>query len=159
MSDPPRWRRYLRFWRSDVRADVDDELLFHIEMRERDLVAAGMPPLDARAEAVRQFGALTSIRDACVTIEERRSRRAARGEVMEQMRLDAKFAVRTLARNPAFAATSVLCIALGVAVTTTIFSWVHSILLRPLPYERSEELVSVYGRLKARGVNRSNISY
>src|SRR6478609_7363571 len=40
MQEQPRWRRYLRFWGPDVAADVDDELRFHLEMRERDFLAA-----------------------------------------------------------------------------------------------------------------------
>ena len=52
MSDPgPRWRRYLRFWRADVRADVDDELAFHLDMRRRDLEARGLADDVARDEA------------------------------------------------------------------------------------------------------------
>jgi hypothetical protein len=41
MSTEPIWRRYLRFVRDDVDADVDDELRFHLEMRQRDFEARG----------------------------------------------------------------------------------------------------------------------
>jgi putative ABC transport system permease protein len=67
----------LRFWRPDVRAEVDEELAFHLEMRVRDLVAAGLPPAAARAAAERDFGDVGAVRTQCVTIDERRTRRDA----------------------------------------------------------------------------------
>ena len=83
ISDPgPRWRRYLRFWRADLRADVDDELAFHLEMRRRDLEARGLADDAARAEAARRFGDVASVRERCLTIDERRFRRANRAEAM-----------------------------------------------------------------------------
>ena len=51
MSDEPRWRRYLRFRGPDIDADIEDELRFHLEMRERELVAEGRTPEEARVEA------------------------------------------------------------------------------------------------------------
>ncbi|HJU65113.1 MAG TPA: ABC transporter permease, partial [Gemmatimonadaceae bacterium] len=159
MAATPVWRRYLRFWRADVHADVDDELAFHMEMRTRDLVAAGLSPAASRAEAERQFGEMRAIRDQCLTIDERRARRDEVGEIMSDIRQDVRFATRTLARSPGFAGLAVLCIALGIALTTTIFSWVNSILLRPLPYERADQLVAIYARHSARGVTGANIAY
>jgi hypothetical protein len=50
-NEEPLWRRYLRFGRTDVDADVDDEIGFHLEMRERDFLAAGMGPTEAREAA------------------------------------------------------------------------------------------------------------
>src|SRR5215212_1613011 len=47
----PAWRRYLRFWGPNVEADVDDELAFHLEMRQRDYEARGLPPAEARRAA------------------------------------------------------------------------------------------------------------
>ena len=55
----PAWRRYLRFWRPDVDADVDDELRFHVEERTADLMARGYTREAAHAEALREFGELT----------------------------------------------------------------------------------------------------
>ncbi|HJU66515.1 MAG TPA: ABC transporter permease, partial [Gemmatimonadaceae bacterium] len=159
MPPAPAWRRYLRFWRDDTRADVDDELRFHIEMRTGDLVAAGMSATAARAEAERQFGEMRAIHDECLTIDERRGRRAELGDIMSNMRQDLRFASRTMARNPGFALLAILCVALGVALTTTIFSWVNSILLQPLPYDRPHELVAIYARNVARGHARVNIAY
>jgi len=164
-SDPfpgdrvPRWRRYLRFWRADVRADVDDELAFHLEMRRRDLEARGASAADARAEAERSFGDLSVIRNACVTIDERRFRRAGRAEWVGHMWNDVTFALRGLRKSPAFAITAILCVALGVGVTTTIFAAVNAILIRPLPYPEPDRLIAVYAQNVERGYHGTNISY
>src|SRR5688572_28615641 len=56
MTDTPVWRRYLRFLRADVHADVDDELQFHIDMIAAGHAAAGLPPDEARARALDEFG-------------------------------------------------------------------------------------------------------
>ena len=102
MTDaPPAWRRYLRLPRPNIRADVDDELAFHLEMRVRELVTRGMPPADARAEAERIFGDMRAIRDACVTIDERRLRRHERREGVGDMMRDFRFAARRSGRVPA----------------------------------------------------------
>ncbi|HEX6966593.1 MAG TPA: ABC transporter permease [Gemmatimonadaceae bacterium] len=159
MSDTPRWRRYLRFWGPDHRADVDDELAFHLETRERDLVAAGMTPTAARAQAEREFGDVRGIRTACVKIDERRQRHAHRLEVTDAMWNDLTFTARTLRKSPGFTLTAILCIALGVGITTTIFSAVNAILLRPLPYAHPDRLVAIYSGSAAINAHHSNISY
>src|SRR3954469_13446459 len=99
-ADAARWRRYLPFWRADVRADVDDELAFHLEMRRRDLEARGLAGDVARAEAERRFGDVATVRESCVTIDERRFRRTNRAEVMSHMWTDLRFAARGLRKAP-----------------------------------------------------------
>ena len=160
LSDPgPSWRRYLRFWRADVRADVDDELAFHLEMRRRDLEARGLANDAARAEAERRFGDVRTVRDSCVTIDERRFRRANRAEVMSHMWSDLRFAARGLRKSPGFAVMAITCIALCIGVTTTIFSAVNAILIRPLPYHDADKLLAVYSQNIPRGYLDANISY
>ena len=61
MPAGPRWRRYLRLLGIDI--DVDDELRFHLEAKREELVARGMSPGDAWAEAARQFGDMAEMRD------------------------------------------------------------------------------------------------
>jgi putative ABC transport system permease protein len=159
MANAARWWRYLRFWGPNVRADVDEELAYHLALRTQDLTAEGMPAPLARREAERQFGDLRTIRDACITIDERRARRSHRREVLTGMRQDLGYAVRALRSSPGFTVTALMCVALGIGVTTTIFSAVNAILLRPLPYPDAERLVAVYSRLAARDEHGINISY
>ena len=159
LNDVPPWRRFLRFWGPSLRADVDEELAFHLEHRTRDLEARGVPTRRAREEAERQFGDLVAIRDACITIDARRYRRANRLEALGLMLLDVKHALRALRKSPAFTVMAVICIALGVGVTTTIFTAVNGILLRPLPYPNADRLVAIYSQLPARNERGINISW
>ncbi|HJR36708.1 MAG TPA: ABC transporter permease [Gemmatimonadales bacterium] len=158
-SEPGGWRRALRFWRSDVRQDVDEELRFHLEMHQRELAERGHSPLAARQEAERRFGELGRIREECVAIDTRQRQRAERREIMGDLWQDVRFALRTLRKSPGFALAAILCIGLGIGVTTTIVSAVHAILIRPLPYENAGELVSVYVQDRAQDEHRVNISY
>jgi predicted permease len=157
--EPGRWRRALRFWRSDVRQDVDEELRFHLEMHQRELAERGHSPLTARQEAERRFGELGRIREECVAIDTRQRQRAERREIMGDLWQDIRFAGRTLRKSPGFTLLAILCLGLGIGVTSTIVSAVHAILIRPLPYERPDELVAVYGRQRARDEHGVNISY
>src|ERR1043166_1950717 len=155
----PTWRTQLRFWRSDIREDVDAELGFHFEMRVRDLVAAGWTPGPAREEAERRFGELAAVRDACIAIDQRRRERVRRREVWRDMFQDFRFALRTLLKSPAFTLMAVLCVGLGVGVTSTILSAVNAILIRPLPCQKPGELAAVYAWLPKTDEHRVNISH
>ena len=72
---------------------------------------------------------------------------------------DCRLSVRSLLRSRAFTIVAVACIAIGVAVTATIFGAVHSILVRPLPYPDAERLVAIYGAMPQRDARGTNISY
>ncbi|HVR95697.1 MAG TPA: ABC transporter permease [Thermoanaerobaculia bacterium] len=60
---------------------------------------------------------------------------------------DVRFSLRALRRNPVFAATAVLCLALGIGATTAIFAVVHAVVLAPLPYEDADRVVEVWNHL------------
>jgi len=142
-----------------VRDEVDDELAFHLDLRTRDHLAAGLSPAAARAAAERDFGDVLAVRAACITIDERRQRREERVEYMGDLWQDLRFAARSLRKSAGFALTAIVCIALGVCVTTTIYAAVDAILLRPLPYRDADRLVAVYAQNAPHGYHGSNISY
>ena len=137
------WRRYLRFWGPHAASDVDDELRFHLEMRERDYLVRGMSPIDARSAAVRRLGNLDTARTACIGIITRRERRMARAELLDVLWQDARFALRTLGRHKAWTAIAVLTLALGIGANTAMFSVVESVLWHSLPYPNADRLVFV----------------
>ena len=153
------WLRYFAFWRRDPRHDARDEIGFHLEMRIRDLTAAGLPRADAERRARAEFGDEASVERQLERIDARMIRREARAEWWEDLRRDVRFGARSLRKSPAFTVTAVLCAALGIGTTATIVSAAHSILVRPLPYPDAEQLVSIYGENTVRGYQGSNISY
>ena len=98
MHDEPRWRRYLRFVRRNVGADVDDELRFHFEQRVAEFVAAGATRDEAEARARARFGDVALVREELRGIGSRAHRRRDRRDVADQLRQDVVFAIRGLRR-------------------------------------------------------------
>lgn len=140
-------KRPFRFpWRSTtrIRADVDDELSFHIDMRTRELLAGGMSEAEARREATREFGDVEFTREYCRRLDEGGERAERRGEWFVDLRQDLTQAIRVLRRSPAFLAIALVTIALGVGANSAIFTVVRGVLLRPLPFAQPDRLVAVY---------------
>ncbi|HVE79093.1 MAG TPA: ABC transporter permease [Gemmatimonadaceae bacterium] len=78
---------------------------------------------------------------------------------MDTLLQDLRFAIRSLRRAPTFAASAVATLALGIGAVTTIYSVVHAVLLRPLPYERPGDLAIVWGTVRRDSVERRSVSY
>ena len=136
----PFW--YLR--RRAVKAEVDEELSLHLEMRINELIATGMAPDDARREALRQFGDLDATREYCRRQDEERENEMQRALLFQDFVQDLRIGVRSLMRVPLLALTIIVTVGLGLGATAAIFSAVSAALLRPLPYAEPENLVRIY---------------
>lgn len=142
----PDFRRAFRLNRrtgGDARRSVDDELEFHLEEAAEELMTAGWSEDDARAEARRRFGDVEGTRAFCADVQERRNREEGRTMVVDALRGDLRFALRTLRRSPGYTLLVVITLAFGVAANTTIFSVMRPYLLRALPFGQPDALVQV----------------
>ena len=121
--------------RDAIDAEVSDELRFHVEMETRANIDRGMKPTEARRVALRDLGGVTQTREA--------TRAVRRVPLLDALFRDVRQALRSLRRNPAFAAVAVLTLALAIGANTAIFTLIDQLLLRPLPVKEPDTLVLV----------------
>jgi predicted permease len=138
--------RFFRFpWRTSrqIRADVDEELRFHLDMRVDELVARGLTPEGARSAALREFGDLDDARRYIGAVDRDIEAAQRRSEIVHDVLQDAGYALRKLRSAPLFTLTVVITLALGIGATTAIFSVVNGVLLKPLPFPSSERIMRI----------------
>ena len=128
---------------ADADASVDEELRFHLEEAERELVEEGWPAEEARREALRRFGDLEGTRTFCRDVQTRRGRGERRAMSIDDVTNDVRYALRSIRKSPGYAALVIATLAFGVAANTTIFSAMRPYLMRPLPYAEPDALVQV----------------
>src|SRR6266853_4733650 len=106
--------------------DMDDEIHFHIEQYQRDLVRSGAPPAEAARRARKEFGNISLKKEEC---------RDIKGLPMfDELVRNISYAFRQLRRSPGFGATVILTLGLCIGVNTAVFSVIEAALLRSLPY-------------------------
>ena len=128
--------------------EIVDELSQHLDDRYRELIAGGTSPDEATRLALADFQSgnvlaqyMASLRQGHVTAPTTLG--APTGHVVSDLWQDVRYATRIFWKQPAFAATAVLMLALGIGATTAIFSVVYGVLLKPLPFHEPDRLVSL----------------
>ena len=124
--------------------ELDDEIAFHIEARVEELVARGMSPDAARAEALKRFGDREDLRHYVSSIEVPHMQRVRVVEWIESLLQDVRVAFRQFVHAPSFVLVSAITLALGVGASTAIFSVVRGVLLRPLPFAQPDRIVQLW---------------
>ena len=140
---PAIWHRLVAIVRRRrLDRDLDDELAFHLAMREADYRTDGLSADAAREQARRQFGNVTHLKE--------QTRDMWTFPSLESFRQDIRYALRTLRKAPGFTFVAVFALAVGIGGNTAIFSLVDAIRAKALPYRDPEQLVAAVGQRPAR---------
>lgn len=118
-----------------VERDLDDEVRSHAELLVDQCMAEGMDETAARRAARLELGGVDQVKEAV--------RDARRGAWLEHLWRDVRYGRRMLTRSSGFSAVAVLTLALGIGANTTLFSVVHGVLLKSLPYPNADEIVTI----------------
>jgi predicted permease len=121
------------FRKNELDADLEAELAAHLELAIEENVACGLSPAEARRQALVSLGGMEQAKE---------QQREARGVMTLDILLqDLKYTFRTLGRDRGFTAVAILILALGIGANIAVFSVVNTLLLRPLPFANSQQLL------------------
>src|SRR5271168_3421724 len=129
-------------------SELEEEMSFHREQKEKELREAGLTPSAAHHTAAREFGNSTRLKEKSYEVM---------GFRFETILQDLHFALRQLRRSPGFTLTAILMLALGIGASVAIFAFVDAALIKPLPYKDPTRLVDVTESTKV--FPHANLSY
>ena len=126
--------RLLSPFRNDqAENDLTREVESHLGLLEDEFIAKGLSPAEAKLAARRAFGGVDQAKE--------RQRDARSFRWLDDLQRDARYALRSLRRSPAFTVAAVLTLSIGIGATTAIYSVVDTVLMQPLPFPASQRLV------------------
>lgn len=143
MFDKVRLRLRSLFRRPDVDLEMESELRFHLDQLIEENIASGMSPEEAEWAARRMIGNIAQWKEECQDMR--------RIHFFEDLIKDIRYTFRSLTRSPVFTTVVIATLALGIGATTAIFTIVHGVLLRPLDYSQSEQLMYLTAESPATG--------
>jgi putative ABC transport system permease protein len=143
------WRLRFTLSRRCLDEEIQIELEAHLDLLVDRYVRSGLAPQAAYAAARRQLGNTLLIREEVHQMNSI--------GWLERLGTDLRAASRDLCRHVGFALAAVGTLALGIGATTTIFSVVNAVLVRPLPYPQPDALVGIWHSAQFQGVTSSNV--
>jgi predicted permease len=143
------WFR-VRAHRRDFEDSMREELSFHLEQYTEELMRSGISEADAARRARIELGSRNRIEGDC---------REARGlHLFSEFIRQSRYALRLFRKTPGFTITALLTLAVCLGANLTLFAVIDSILLRPLPFPKSDRLVTVFNTYPQAGVDRDGSS-
>jgi putative ABC transport system permease protein len=142
---------YRLLWPNEADAALNDEVTHYLDLAAAEYERTGLPRDEAMRRARVDFGGVEAAKEGV--------RNAGWDATLESFRRDLAYGVRGLARAPGFTAIAVFTIALGIGVSTTMFSVVNAVLLRPLPYHDPNRLVLIWTDDVRRGLHEEPTAY
>lgn len=125
--------------RQDLASDLEQEMDAHLEFLIEKNLEHGLSPDEARTAARREFGNRTVVQE--------RAYQSWQFPKFESLLQDIRYALRGMLKTPAFSLTVILTLAIGIGANTAIFSFVNTVLLRPLPYPSADRLTILWSGL------------
>lgn len=125
--------------RHDLASELEQEMDAHLQFLIDENQERGMAPDEARFAAWREFGNKAAVRE--------RSYQSWQFPRFESLLQDIRYAVRGIAKAPAFSLLVILTLAVGIGANSAIFSFVNAVLLRPLPYPSADRLAILWSGL------------
>src|SRR5690349_13778246 len=139
------------FRRAEADQELDDELRDHLERATEEYIAKGMAPQEARRRVRLDLGGIEQTKEKC--------RDARRVRWLQDLAQDLRFGLRVLRKSPPFTDIAIATLAIGIGANSAIFAVIENVLLKPLPFPDSAQLVDLGHDVPAIGLHSRSASF